>query len=265
MMLDSIERLAMDPETHVLVLLSKPPAPEVAQRVLDAARVSGKRVVVNFLGERELLREGNGVRVPTLEAAAAWAVAFARDEAEATEIVLAPQLLGEAARIAERFADTQARVEGLYSGGTLAKEAALVLEWSGIAHEVLDLGDDEFTVGRPHPMIDMRLRTERILSTSEDPRVAVLLLDVVLGYGSHADPASELGPAIERTRARAAQAGRTLAVVASICGTERDPQGFDRQAAELSAAGVLLAPSNAQAARLATAMIRAPRVADARA
>jgi hypothetical protein len=106
-------------------------------------------------------------------------------------------------------------------------------------------------------MIDMRLRCERIVAAADDPETGVLLLDVVLGYASHPDPARELAAAIESARRAAAAAGRGLVVIASVCGTSSDPQGLDRQAAQLSDCGVLLAPTNAQAARLAAIVLRA--------
>src|SRR5205823_10945925 len=140
-------------------------------------------------------------------------------------------------------------LRGLFSGGTFCYEAMLVLEpilgpiYSNAplqpAHGLtlrtphsalpasnvcLDLGADEFTVGRPHPMIDMSLRAERILVEAKDPQVAVLLLDIVLGYGAHPDPVGALAPAIRQAKAIAEKDGRTLSVVASICGTYRDPQ-----------------------------------------
>jgi FdrA protein len=158
---------------------------------------------------------------------------------------------------AARLAPSQRAIRGLYSGGTLAYEAAVLLKEAlpdaeaRRVHSVLDLGDNEFTVGRPHPMIDFRLRNERIAATAEDPATAVVLLDVVLGYGSHPDPAGELSPVVEAARKRAAQAERELIVIASVCGTTGDPQGLAGQEARLSAAGVVLAPSNARAALLA--------------
>jgi FdrA protein len=248
MMLSAIERLAADAATEVLVLLSKPPAPEVAQRVLAAATSTGKPVVVNFLGERSFQRVAGLVRVVTLEDAAAWAVALARGQDGPDESVMSPALLAEAAQSAARLRSDQTRVEGLYSGGTLCKEASLLLDQIGVPHRLLDLGDDEFTVGRPHPMIDMRLRGEYIVRAAQDPSVGVLLLDVVLGYGSHSDPATELVAAVQAARR---SAGRGLAVIASVCGTAADPQGMDRQIDALRNAGVIVAPTNAQAARLA--------------
>ena len=123
--------------------------------------------------------------------------------------------------------------------------------WRSERHTVIDLGDDAFTRGRPHPMIDQTLRKERILKEAADPEVAVILFDVVLGYGAHPDPAPELAEALEQARAVATAAGRQLALVGSVCGTAGDPQGLTRQEEVLRAAGVLLAESNAQAVRLA--------------
>jgi len=120
-----------------------------------------------------------------------------------------------------------------------------------VPHDLLDLGEDEFTVGRPHPMIDPRLRCERIVDVGADPSAGVLLLDVVLGYGSHADPAGALVDAIVAARVNAEQDGRYLAVVACVCGTSADPQGLADQQTKLERIGVVVAPSNAQAARVA--------------
>ncbi len=123
--------------------------------------------------------------------------------------------------------------------------------WRSQRHTVIDLGDDAFTRGRPHPMIDQTLRRERILQEAADPEVAVILFDVVLGYGAHPDPASELAVTLAEARALARAAGRSLALVGSVCGTAGDPQDLPGQEAALREAGVLLADSNAQAVRLA--------------
>jgi FdrA protein len=105
-------------------------------------------------------------------------------------------------------------------------------------------------------MIDMRLRQERLLAEAGDPEVAVILLDVVIGYGAHADPAGALATTIRTARAKAAAAGRDLAVVAHVCGTAQDPQGLERQERTLREAGVVVLPTNAQAARVAAAIVR---------
>jgi len=273
-MLKGLADLAADPATRVIVLLSKPPAPEVARRVLAEAAKAGKPVVVNFLGADPGSVARSGVHaVRTLEDAARAAVAIVKGEQPResyAEPVAAPSGL--------RFAPTQRYLRGLYSGGTFCYEASLLLgellpevysntptrqaaelddPWQSRCHTLVDLGDDIFTRGRPHPMIDYRLRTERIVKEAEDPETALILLDVVLGFGSHPDPASELVPAIHRARAVAAAHGRTLAFVGQICGTAADPQDLARQSRALSEAGMLLTESNAQAVRLAAAIAAA--------
>jgi len=254
MMQAALERLAADAGTHVIVLVSKPPAPAVARRVLDLARASGKPVVVNFLGgDPSAIRSTGAFPAATLDDAARAAVALSRGRrSSAAQLAVSPKLAAAGRAKARRFGKGQSLVRGLYSGGTLCQEAALILAEAGDrTHTTIDLGDDEFTVGRPHPMIDFRLRNERILAAAEDRATAVILLDVVLGYGAHPDPAGALVPAIERATKRR----RALAFVASVCGTPADPQGLERQEARLAAAGVLLAPSNAQAARLAASLV----------
>jgi FdrA protein len=122
-------------------------------------------------------------------------------------------------------------------------------------HLMIDFGDDRLTAGRPHPMIDQTLRLQRIAAEAADPSCAVLLLDVVLGYGANADPAYELAPAIADARETARRAGRDLAVVVSLCGSRGDPQGRDPTAKALAAAGASVHLSNAAAARAAVGLI----------
>jgi succinyl-CoA synthetase alpha subunit len=266
MMLMGIERLASDPETTVIVLISKPPAESVAQRVLEAARASGKPVVVNFLGgDPATVRQAGAIPATTLEDAARLAVALAQGRmpngvapSDADDALLAAADGAHAV-----LEPSQSVVCGLYSGGTLCTEAGLILGHllGERRHRVIDLGDDAYTVGRPHPMIDFRLRNEQIVDAAMDASTAVILLDLVLGYGSHPDPAGAIAPAIRQARQLAAVAGRPLAVVASVCGAASDPQGLDQQEATLRAAGVILASSNARAARLAARIVAGPEVA----
>ncbi|RME46305.1 MAG: acyl-CoA synthetase FdrA, partial [Chloroflexi bacterium] len=168
-----------------------------------------------------------------------------------------------------RFAPGQRYLRGLFSGGTLAYEALLILQdyltgvYSNIPldkryklpnslqsqeHTLLDLGEDEFTVGRLHPMMDNDLRIRRLLQEAADPETAVIFLDVVLGYGAHPDPASELAPAIRRAREQAEAEGRHLEVVAVVVGTDDDPQGFSSQVEALKNARVQIFSSNEAAA-----------------
>lgn len=268
-MLQGLDALAADPATQVIVLISKPPDAEVAERVLSAASKAGKPMVVNFLGaDPDTVSRANVHPVRTLEDAARLAVALAGDGADEQ----AGEARSEGAIEAEQLAPGQKYIRGLYSGGTFCYEALLLLTeafgpiasntplepacmladvWRSRHHTVIDLGDDAFTRGRPHPMIDQTLRRERILQEAADPEVAVLLFDVVLGYGAHPDPAPELAATLEEASTLAAAAGRRLALVGSVCGTAGDPQDLSRQETTLRDTGVLLAESNAQAVRLA--------------
>jgi succinyl-CoA synthetase alpha subunit len=275
MMLAALEMLAADPGTDLIVLISKPPAPTVGERVLAAARGCGKPVVACFVGGREA-RHGSVTTVRTLADGAAQAVALAgglRLEEIAAALAVAPAVLAEAGRAARALAPSQVAVRGLFAGGTFCYEAQVLLEerlgpvahveegrpadLSG--HAVVDLGGDAFTLGRPHPMIDPRLRNEWLIATAADPSAAVLLVDVVLGHGAHPDPGGALAAAIREARRRAAAAGRELAVVASVCGTASDPQPLAGQEQALRAAGALLAPSNAAAAGLAASVVGGAR------
>ena len=165
-------------------------------------------------------------------------------------------LMDEAQAAGAFGAGGPSQVNCIWSNASVRADGDLDDPWSSREHTLVDLGDDTFTRGRPHPMIDQRLRNERLLTEAADPQVAVILFDVVLGDGSHPDPAGAMLPAIERARAIAAKKGRKLALVASVCGTAADTQQLDRQESVLAKAGVLLAPSNAEAVRMAIDIVR---------
>ena len=262
MALFALDALAADAATELVVLLSKPASPEVTGRIERALPAIGKPVVVCCLGTRA--HEAGPVHwVDTLDEAADRAVALVRERA------WSPRTFADPARVATRLSALRpdarrlpGRLLGLYTGGTLAGEARLVLEpllgavrlgaGSGSApdtHRLLDLGADEFTVGRPHPMLDPRDRAERVRAAGHDATVGVILLDLVLGRSAHENPAEPLAAAIRDARAAAAAAARPLFVVASVVGTDRDPQGVRAQVRALEAAGTEVLPSNAEAAR----------------
>lgn len=252
MMLAGIRALAADPETRVILLLSKPPAEQVARRILAALKEVGKPSVVCFLGsEPEVLAGSGAVHAATLEEAALRAAELAAAVAgsdrpktgEPSTTLASPQLQPQ-----------QRYVRGLFCGGTLCAEAELIV---GEGHTFIDFGDDQYTMGRPHPMIEPGLRNEQIKVAAADPETAVILFDLVLGYGSHVDPAGAVIPWI--AAARSAAAGRELCFIASVCGTDGDPQGYGEQARKLQEAGVVIAPSNAAAARIAAGVIRRGR------
>lgn len=280
-----IEALAQDAATSVIVVVSKPPAPAVAAKVVAALEATGKDAVVHFIGlpvpTGAAVKAGSRVRhAANLEEAAAMAVAIAEGRACAAGGFTLPQ--GEidalVAREVARMAPSQRWLRGYFTGGTLADEAWLVLHAANgavysnnqtdpkfvlpdpkvsVGHTVVDLGDDVFTVGRPHPMIDPSTRTERIDAEAGDASIAVMLVDVVLGYGSHADPAGALVPSLAAAKAAAVARGGYLAVVASVTGTPGDFQGLAQQQAKLEAAGVIVMPSNFQASQLAMRIVEA--------
>jgi FdrA protein len=253
--LDAIARLAADEATDVLLAVSKPPSPKVAERVLRGLAACGKPAAACMVGGGVDPVDGVAL-APTLEEAALAAVRLGGRPAEAARDPRADWVASGVVR-------------GLFSGGTLCSEAAAILAErlpavasnapAGRArllhgepegHACLDLGEEEFTRGRPHPMIDPEARVERLRAEATDPHVGVLLLDVVLGYASHPDPAGALAPAIREALAERPH----LAVVAYVLGTEADPQVRSRQEATLAEAGARLAPTNAAAARLAAAL-----------
>jgi succinyl-CoA synthetase alpha subunit len=266
MTLAALDLLGRDPATEVIVVIGKPPGPAVAPRVAEALRALGKPAVVHFAGLDPVAVAGHPepVATATLEDTALAAVAVARGERPHPVEFSRPAAEIErlVAEQAATLAAGQRFVRGLYAGGTLAWEAVALLrarlpgvapgvDAPGPGHRVVDLGGNAFTVGRPHPMIDGGVRRAWIEREAREADTAVLLLDVVLGHGAHADPAGELGPALLAARGAAAAAGRGLPVVASVTGTEHDPQPRSGQVAALRRAGALVMDSNAQAARLA--------------
>ena len=240
----ALDLLGRDPETRVIVLVSKPPSPAVAARLLSAARATGKPVVVDFLGLATPLRRLGSIR-------------FAASLREAAE--LAVELRDEKGRIEEAPAGG-GLLRGLFSGGTLAYETQLGLQtFLGFnqGHSIVDLGADEFTVGRLHPMIDQDLRLRRLRQEAADPQVGTILLDVVLGDGAHADPAGELAPVIgpilsDRTDPT------DLAIFVVLIGTDEDPQNLAEQTATLERAGARVCRTVEEMVELAWQRLCAP-------
>jgi len=219
--LAAIEALEKDAGTKTIVLISKPPAPRVAEQVLKRLKACNKPSVVCFLG---LDKPG-----------------LARTLREAAEMAMGKKIPAE--KIKRKKA--KGRVQALYCGGTLCSEAELIFRRLGLkvgmrGHRFLDLGNEEYTRNRPHPMIDPEIRNAHVAKALADKKVGVILVDLVLGFGAHADPAGVL-----------LQNKLSKTVVASVTGTDSDPQVRSRQVAALRKAGVLVAPSNAHAAELA--------------
>jgi FdrA protein len=251
--LTALGALDADPATELIVVVSKPPAAEVARTVRQAAGQLSTPAVFALLGLGQ----------PDLTAVAGHVIS---------------RLGGQAGGWFECLSGSRpapGALRGLFAGGTLCDEAMIIAadalgpvrsniplrpEWElpddlrGTGHVMIDFGDDRLTEGRPHPMIDPSLRLQRLAAEARDPECSVVLLDVILGYGADEDPAATLAPAIAEAREVARQAARDLAVVISLCGTRADPQGFDRQAGLLHEAGASVYLSNAAAARRAVAL-----------
>lgn len=249
--LTAIDALTEDPGTERIVLIAKPPADAVARAVLDRLGECGKPSVVCFMGAAPMQVPGSVRQVFTLKDAAL--AALDREDQEAAE---------------SRAEQRAGSILGLFSGGTLCAEAQVILRDAGLSvrsnapvagvleisqaddpgHVILDLGDDDYTRGRPHPMIDPAVRDQPMIEALERTDLAVLLVDVVIGYGAHADPAGHLAALVTAHRTEGGPA-----IIASVTGTEADPQRRSAQAAKLEAAGIAVAPSNADAARWALA------------
>ncbi|MCF1504001.1 acyl-CoA synthetase FdrA [Afifella sp. H1R] len=261
----ALDFVAADEASKVVVFVSKPPAAAVRARLLDKLKQLGKPAVALFLGDHPDRRDfGNLHLTRTLDEAAALAVDLAKVEEQAASVP----------------AVTAKGIRGLYTGGTLAGEAAQLLaealDLSSDAahdegfmlrtaeHRIIDLGDDLYTRGRPHPMIDPFGRNEMIHALAEDADAGILMVDVVLGFGSHADPAGELARAVEEMRAARGDKA-PITVIANLTGVSEDPQDYAAQAKTLEDAGILIADSVRMAVLLALRLITPARAETAKA
>jgi len=225
----ALTRLDRDPGVEVALLISKPPADEVARELTAYTESLGTPVHLALLGAGR----------PDLTAAA-----------EDLLRVLGRTVPDWPVR-GETRASTGTRLHGLFVGGTMKQEAEVLVAASGLdpgRSELVDFGDDEYTTGRAHPMIDPTLRLERLAEVAADDATGVVLMDVVLGHGAEPDPAESLVPAIEGIRAP---------VVITVVGTAHDPQGLERQMSALAAAGAEVHVSNARATRRALEILGA--------
>lgn len=282
-MISGLEALIEDSETEIILLISKPPSPQVEDKILDILEDCPKPFIINFLGGDLDKIKRRGFKVAEiLEEAAEMAIALSKKEEykkrDFYETMEKIDSLSE--KEWTKFADGQKYIRGLYSGGSVCEEANIVLDNMGfeinsncpikselklkdskksICHTFVDMGDDEFTKGKPHPMIDFTLRKERILKEAEDPECALLLMDVVLGLGVHGNPAGEIAGAVKKAKEIAEKQGRYLSAVASITGTPEDPQNSDSQKEILESAGIVVMPTNAQAARFSAKVVRRGR------
>lgn len=278
--LTGLEALIADSQTRVITLISKPPHPEVLARIGEVLKANSKPVVAAFLGaDPALVRSMGALPASSLEEAALLSVSLSKgvsmeqftremDDREG-------KLRGLARDLAGHLLPEQKYLRGLFQGGTLAYETQVILKdiigevnsnvpldpklrladsWKSVGHTIVDLGEDEFTVGRPHPQIDFSLRNKRILEEARDKSVAIIYLDVVIGYGTNLSPGEELAPVI----AKAKQAGNALVVV-MVTGTDKDPQNKSKIVKMYKDAGAVVLERNASASRLAGYILQNPR------
>ncbi|MED1795756.1 acyl-CoA synthetase FdrA [Brevibacillus nitrificans] len=276
MMLDGIKALDEDEATKVIVLISKPPAPSVEEKVLAQVKECKKPVVVYFIGGKEeaVIAAGAHFAKTSKEAALKAVVLAGANEDEINKRALNWPLIEE---VRAKLTPEQKYIRGLFCGGTLCDEAMYIAMetyedvYSNIqknpdyklknlheskAHTFLDMGDDDFTNGKPHPMIDPSSRIARFLQEAKDPSVGVILMDFILGFGSNEDPVGVMLPAIIEAKQLAEKEGRHLEILGYVMGTDLDSPKFEDQVNKLMAAGVTIASSSTNAGLLAREFVR---------
>jgi len=264
-MLMGLRMLDDHSETSVISVVSKPPSRAVAEKVIQRAQEMKKPVILNFIGSEDFKPSGNVDFAFTLEEAAAKS----HKKATGREMKLADWIDNERLKEAiDSLRPDQRFVRGLFSGGTINYESQAIFRREGRAvwsnspldksrriggfdpsreDTFIDMGAEEFVRGVPHPMIDFRFRKERIVKEAGDPSVGVILLDIILGYGSNMDPASEIAEAVMKAR----EINKTVIFVSSVIGTDEDPQNLSQQVKRLQETGVFVAPTSARAADIA--------------
>ncbi len=275
-MIDGLHALDRDPTIKLIIIVSKPPEEKTLRKILSEVQKCSKPVIINFLGKKAGYYDypGKAITVNTLEEAAYSATNFV----QSNELICVPTIFDDTTQVKRLLNDAKATlnskqkyIRGLYAGGTFTFEAAMIISdilpesdslWTNVKlkgtkltndpkiskeHTLIDMGADEFTVGKPHPMIDQTERTKRFLEEIEDPEVAVIILDFVLGYGSHEDPINDMREAFSKWKAL----DRTIHIVTHVCGTDLDPQDIKKSMTLLNDLGIHVMPTNAQAAKLA--------------
>lgn len=278
MFIASLEALKEDENTKVIVLVSKPPHPSVLEKITSKIKEISKPVVCIFLGaDKNLVIESGAIPTETLEEAALTACAMSKK----LEISVVQEFIKERKKEFSTIVDKEIEkivagrkyVRGLFSGGTLCDEAQIILKkdsiniysnrtndkryaladsWVSREHTLVDLGEDEFTVGRLHPMMDFDLRNKRIIQEAKDKETAIILFDLVLGYGANEDPIKEILPVIKEAK----RIAPNIAFICSVTGTDKDPQNKKKVTKILEENDVLVMPSNAVAAEITGLIIK---------
>ncbi|MBC8181601.1 acyl-CoA synthetase FdrA [candidate division KSB1 bacterium] len=283
MFIESIKLLLKDEDTKVILLISKPPSEKVVEKIANVLEGGKKPVVAVFLGaDVETIKNYGMIAAKTLEQGALLALALS--QGKNTEDVNKKinsrdsNLKNIAKNEAIKLNKNQKYIRALFSGGTFCGETQVLFaqdleniylnvpvgkshrlkdSLKSEKHTVVDLGADEFTVGKPHPMIDYSTRNKRIIDEANNPETAVLLLDIVLGFGSNKNPLAEITPVIKEAKANAQKKGRYLPIVCSVVGTNNDPQNRSLVVKGLEEAGALVLESNAAASKLAGYIVSA--------
>ena len=282
-MLQSIDILESDPNTTVVVLISKPPQPKTIERILERVRSCKKPVVLQLINaDLSGLDLGHAVVSDSFAETANIAIALSqgKDYTSSTETEKYAAVEALAKSEAAKMAPGQKYLRGIYCGGSLAEETITLAQsklgplYGNIAFSddyllkdpfssykdcMIDIGAEEFTLGRPHVAIDPAPRIERFRQEAADPDTAVILMDILLGYSLCEDPAGMLVDVIQQGKAEAESQGRYLCVIASICGSDLDPQNYEVQKKILEDCGVLVMENNGEASRLAASIIAARR------
>ena len=277
MAIASIEALIEDDATKVIILISKPADENVTKKILKLLKAGKKESIVCTLGAKLGQPQGGNIHFThTLEECAITASAFCGEKISSFKTFIQAEKKtqqAQAKKLRSKLGPAQKYIRGLFSGGTLCYEAQVIWEElldepmysnaplkkenflkegdSPKFHTAIDLGEEEFTVGRPHPMIDNDLRARYIATAGRETTAAVVVMDVVIGYGAHPDPGSELGEAVRSAKQEAKEQGRELIVITNVTGTQDDPQDLNGTIKKLEEAGAVVCETNAQSARLA--------------
>lgn len=266
----ALDALEADPATKVIAVISKPPGAKTLTRLIERFKTCSKPVIGCFLGTRveTQFAASNFQPAMTIDEAVQLSIKMAGDGTAINEEKSSPEESEWLAREKASWSSEQRYLRGLFAGGTFCYQAQQIFRDAGIAvrsnapldpknklpdsnrsleHTLMDMGADEFTLGRPHPMIDGTLRKQRILSEARDPQTAIMFLDFILGYNASMDPVGELLGAIIEAKQVVRKRGGNLTVIASVCSTDSDPQDINLQTKMLKEAGVIVHQSNAQA------------------
>ncbi|NIM92882.1 MAG: acyl-CoA synthetase FdrA [Anaerolineales bacterium] len=274
----ALEALEADTQTEVISIIAKPPDRKVLTHLLERTDICSKPVVGCFLGLTDYTSRSSERMhwARTIDEAVIIAIRVSEGIEKQQIIELTEQERELARDLRANWTSEQRFIRGLFAGGTFCYQTQQIFVEAGMkirsnapldpqnelaqidksqGHTVIDMGDDKFTLGRPHPMIDSTIRNQRILVEGQDPTVAVILLDIILGYNAAIDPAGELLDSIREAKHTKKEQGGELTVVASICGTDRDPQGIDHQRTLLENADVHVFQSNMKAALFCTELL----------